>query len=340
MSFQFWRNENADNNISWHLSKQGDNLAFGARGSKISTAHHGKRATLGIPGTGLFYTTPVSDRNRKLQPLDLQDMTALDNNFFSDLSVPDFESQFVLAVQALADDREEEALTYFGAAADFPDASFMCGTILLKHGNFSEAIKYLEQALQTPTAIGLQFHQYDILATTSLQLTSEITVVLKVNEIGCRALLAEAYQKNGQLQEALAQSHYLHSIDPTDAVLLLQYVELLSTTASSREAWQRIAQLTSDLPNDCDTHAALRLFLSRAQQQLGNKQIALKTLIDTLRKKKHRDPSILVELLYERGRLFEETKMMAKAAGDYQRILELRGDYADVSQRLAGLKKK
>ncbi|MBC8478343.1 MAG: DUF4236 domain-containing protein [Candidatus Delongbacteria bacterium] len=339
MGFRFWRSENTEPGMTWNLSKQTHNLAFGARGSKISISHHGKRPTLGIPGTGLFYTTPVSDRNRKRQPVDIQEMTALDHSFFNDLTVPDVEQQFILAVQALAENRELEALTYFGGAADFPDAAFMCGAILLKQKQYADAVQYLEQALQTPVAIGLQFHQYDILATTSLPVTGEITVVVKVNEIGARALLVEAYQKNGQLQEALEQAHYLHSIDPSDAVLLLQYVELLYTTGTGNDTWKRIIHLTSDLPNDCDMHAAIRLFLARAHRQLGDNQLALKTLVETLRKKKHRDGAILMELLYERGRLFEELNMMAKASGDYRRILELQEDYADVTQRLTTLKK-
>ncbi len=339
MGFRFWRSENAEPGMSWNLSKQTEHLAFGARGSKISTGDHGKRPTLGIPGTGLFYTTPVSDRNRKRQPIDLQRMSSLDNSYFDGMTVPDVEQQFVLAVQALADGRELEALTYFGGAADFPDAAFMCGALLLKQHNYAEAVQYLEQALKTSAAIGLQFHQYDILATTSLPVTDEITVVVKVNEIGARALLVEAYQGNGQLQEALEQAHYLHTIDPTDAVLLLQYVELLYTTGTGKETWQRIIHLASDLPNDHDIHAAIRLFLARAHLQKGDTQMGLKTLVETLRKKKHRNSAGLTELLYERGRLFEEMNLQAKATADYQRILELKEDYADVAQRLAALKK-
>jgi len=42
-----------------NLSKSGGSLSFGPRGAKFTVVSRGKRATVGIPGTGLFYTSTL-----------------------------------------------------------------------------------------------------------------------------------------------------------------------------------------------------------------------------------------------------------------------------------------
>ena len=70
MSFRFWRRIGIAPGVTLNLSKSGGSLSFGPRGAKFTIGptclprrvrrrQGGKRATVGIPGTGLFYTTTL-----------------------------------------------------------------------------------------------------------------------------------------------------------------------------------------------------------------------------------------------------------------------------------------
>ncbi|RLB90929.1 MAG: DUF4236 domain-containing protein [Deltaproteobacteria bacterium] len=56
MSFRFWQRVKIAPGVTLNLSKSGGSLSFGPRGARF-TVGRGKRAMMGIPGTGLFYTT-------------------------------------------------------------------------------------------------------------------------------------------------------------------------------------------------------------------------------------------------------------------------------------------
>ena len=47
-----------------NLSKSGISLSFGTRGAHYTLGSKGRRTTLGIPGTGLFYTSNKKSRDK------------------------------------------------------------------------------------------------------------------------------------------------------------------------------------------------------------------------------------------------------------------------------------
>ncbi|HDG98128.1 MAG TPA: DUF4236 domain-containing protein, partial [Desulfobacterales bacterium] len=55
MGFRFWRRIKIAPGVTLNLSRSGGSLSFGPRGARF-TVGRGKRAMMGIPGTGLFYT--------------------------------------------------------------------------------------------------------------------------------------------------------------------------------------------------------------------------------------------------------------------------------------------
>lgn len=60
MSLRFWRRVRLAPGVTLNLSKSTASLSFGPRGAKYTVSPRGNRSTVGIPGTGLFYT--VQDR--------------------------------------------------------------------------------------------------------------------------------------------------------------------------------------------------------------------------------------------------------------------------------------
>ncbi|MBW1947179.1 MAG: DUF4236 domain-containing protein [Deltaproteobacteria bacterium] len=62
MGFRFWRRIKIAPGVTLNLSRSGGSLSFGPRGARF-TVGRGKHAMMGIPGTGLFYTTTLPRGN-------------------------------------------------------------------------------------------------------------------------------------------------------------------------------------------------------------------------------------------------------------------------------------
>jgi hypothetical protein len=56
-SFRFYRRIKVLPGVSLNLSKSGPSLSFGVRGAHVTVGRNGIRRTVGIPGTGIYYTS-------------------------------------------------------------------------------------------------------------------------------------------------------------------------------------------------------------------------------------------------------------------------------------------
>jgi hypothetical protein len=56
-NFRFYRRMKIFPGLSVNVSKSGPSLTFGVRGAHVTVGHNGIRRTVGIPGTGLYYTS-------------------------------------------------------------------------------------------------------------------------------------------------------------------------------------------------------------------------------------------------------------------------------------------
>jgi hypothetical protein len=56
-SFRFFRRVHLGPGVTMNLSKSGPSFSFGARGAHVTVGRRGVRRTIGIPGTGIFYTS-------------------------------------------------------------------------------------------------------------------------------------------------------------------------------------------------------------------------------------------------------------------------------------------
>lgn len=56
-NFRFYRRKQIFPGLSVNLSKSGPSFTFGVRGAHVTLGHGGIRRTVGIPGTGLYYTS-------------------------------------------------------------------------------------------------------------------------------------------------------------------------------------------------------------------------------------------------------------------------------------------
>lgn len=57
MSLRFYRRRNIFPGLGLELSRSGPALSVGMRGAHVTVGRHGIRRTVGVPGSGLFYTS-------------------------------------------------------------------------------------------------------------------------------------------------------------------------------------------------------------------------------------------------------------------------------------------
>jgi hypothetical protein len=56
-SLRFFRRVRLAPGVTMNLSRSGPSFSFGVRGAHLTVGRRGVRRTVGIPGTGIFYTS-------------------------------------------------------------------------------------------------------------------------------------------------------------------------------------------------------------------------------------------------------------------------------------------
>jgi Protein of unknown function (DUF4236) len=56
-SLRFFKRVKLMPGVTMNVSKSGPSFSFGARGAHVTVGRRGVRRTIGIPGTGVFYTS-------------------------------------------------------------------------------------------------------------------------------------------------------------------------------------------------------------------------------------------------------------------------------------------
>lgn len=57
MGFRFYRRRSLIPGLRLNLSRSGPSFTFGVRGAHVTVGRRGVTRTVGIPGTGVFYTS-------------------------------------------------------------------------------------------------------------------------------------------------------------------------------------------------------------------------------------------------------------------------------------------
>ena len=96
------------------------------------------------------------------------------------------------------------------------------------------------------------------------------------------------------------------------------------------EGWDEIVDAAAGAKNEDDLTLQLRLYQARALREQGMNDAALEAYKDALRSKK-RDPDLLNEARYERGKLLLEKGKRAQAMRDLQTVYADDPTYEDVA---------
>lgn len=337
MSFRFWRRIRLAPGVTLNLSKSTASLSLGPRGAKYTISPRGNRATVGIPGTGLFYT--VHDRKRAgrggaAPAPQLAEQDRLTLGFFQRLFTPAEEKRFVDGIRALNEGDQETALAALEEARDLPDAAWMAGMIRLRREELDRAKAHFHHALDRLDDLGALFGKYGIAAQASLPITEDIFAHIFPRERGIRLALVEIAQIEGRHDDAMAHVERLMDIDPTDPVVLLSFTELALGTPNDRDLMDRVVRATKHVENDTPVDTAILLYRGRALAALGLPDAAIDVFTLANRRHKDRPETLLHQIRYDRAVLYHETGQRARARREFERIYAADPKFEDVAERL------
>jgi len=335
MSFRFWRRVRLAPGITLNLSKRGGSLSFGVRGAHFTVGPHGKRITAGIPSSGLFYTTMLSnDANRSsAAPADSDDRLTL--SFFKRLITSDDEEAFVDGCRALALGDEENAIEYLQQATHLADGAWLAGFLALKTEHLDQAHRCLTLVVEKQEKLGHYFAKYGIDASLSIVITDEVSAIVEPNLRGVLLGLVEVYQQQSQWKQAIDCLNRLQAMEPDDVVVKLSLAELLlAANPDDSSACKQVIGFTQGIENESSNHAALLLYKGRALCSLALFDAAREVLTVALRRRKGRSNDLLHAIRYERVFAYEQLHKPGRARSDLERIYAEAPDYRDVAVRL------
>ncbi len=337
MGLRFFRRVRLAPGLTLNLSKSGGSLSFGGRGARLTVGgRRGSRATVGLPGTGLYYTTAVGSprHGRRRAPPPPSPEQRLTLGFFERLLTPPEERHFVDGLRAVVRGDETAALGQFRQARGLPDSAFLAGMLELKREHYAAAAEYLRAAADSGR-LGALCAKYGIDAAVSLPITDEISARLAPERTGALLALVEAYQRLDRRQAAVDCLLELREAAPDDIVVQLSLAELLMDTDENDPDYCRaVVQMTARIENESPLHAALMLYKGKALRGLGMHRAARDVLTAALRRKKERPPALLHALRYERGRVYQALGQRGRARTEFERLYAEAPAYRDVEDRL------
>lgn len=347
MAFRFWRRFKIAPGVTLNISKSSPSISFGPRGARLTLSPKGQRATLGIPGTGLFYTKKFSKKESRqnrhatasvpgARSARSRPSQSTNADFFRQLFASGDEANFVNGCRELAMGNHQQALQILKNALHLADGAFVAGFLALKANQLEEAERYLKIAANNQDKLGALFSKYGIELTVDLLITDEISAFLHPEISSILLGLVEIYQKQSRPHEAIESLERLLQIEPKEVLALLSLSELLWETRpeNDTEICRRIINLSDGIENNSPIHAGLLLYRAKAFRKLGMHHAALTTLSSAIRKKRERSDELLQALRYERALTYEETGQLKKARIEFEKLYAEEPNYMDVASRL------
>jgi len=337
MSFRFWQRVRLAPGVTLNLSKSMASLSFGPPGAKYTISPLGNRATVGLPGSGLFYT--VHDRKRTgrggaAPAPSVPQRDRLELGFFQRLMTPADERRFIDGIRALNDGDQDAALIALEEAGDLPDAAWMAGMIRLRREEFDRAEAHFQHALGMLNDLGTLFAKYEIAAQASLPITKDIFAHVFPRERGTRLALVEIAQLVGRPSDAMAHLERLIELDPIDPVVLVSFAELALDTPDDRALMDRVVHATVQVKNETPVDTAILLYRGKALAKQGLPDAAIDVLTLANRRHKDRPEALMRQIRYDRAMLYSQVGRKAQARREFERLYAADPSYEDVAEQL------
>jgi tetratricopeptide (TPR) repeat protein len=178
------------------------------------------------------------------------------------------------------------------------------------------AIGFLEKVVISDQALPDQLmSKYVPGGHVAVPITEQLAVEVPFGTLAAALTLAEVYQRNGRSDEAIGLLQQVVQEGREHPFLILSLCDLYAEV----EAWDEIVDVAAGVTNDDDVSLQVRLIQARAFQEQGLHEAALEAYKDALRSKK-RDPELLKQARYERGKLYIATGKRAQGRKELEKV--------------------
>ncbi|MCA0354701.1 MAG: DUF4236 domain-containing protein [Chloroflexi bacterium] len=341
MGIRFGKRIKLGKYVSLNISKGGVSMSAGVKGARITTGRRGTYLTAGIPGSGISYQTKlggssaqrgssaVAHRGGSAMPQAARATPPVKPPSPSFLA-PKHEKEFYKALEDFRSGNRDAALNHFLQAADRePSAALLAVAIMGTRD--PRAVGLLERVImsdvQFPTELMAKY------SVTSAKMTLDITrfsdAQVPLDALGAALILAEAYQDQGRLDDAVGLLEEVDEIADEPAVTLS-----LCELYAIRGHWQGVIQAAQKMTVVDDITFEINYIYGLALQQQGLHEAALDVFTNALKKQKDQDPVLVLEMSYARAISYEATNKKAQARKEFEKIYAANTQFRDVPQRL------
>lgn len=322
--------------VRLNVSHKSVGLRVGGRGAGVSVNSSGRHsASVGIPGSGVGYSTRLGGsggsraRAAAIAPSPPPK---------PGLMASGTEKAFYKAIAAVAAGQHQEALRLFRAsnAKDSKDKAladdFFVGLLSAQLAEDEAAIAALEKVVDSDRALpDALMEKYLDGGGTVLAITEHVAVQVPFGSACAALVLAEVYQRNGRLEEAIGVVQQLVDVHP-HPYLVLSLCDLLAAAG----AYDELVLVAAGVSNQDDVSCQIRILQADALAKQGMRDAALEAYKDALRSKK-REPGLLKDARYARALLHLDSGKKALARKELEKLYAEDPRYRDVADRIRAL---
>lgn len=212
------------------------------------------------------------------------------------------------------------------------DANLLSALTLINKQDYSTAAACLEKVIGSGTSefpllnkyLGSEGVHFD------LPITDEVTADLRLDLRAAYLTLAEVYQQQGRLQDAVAVVKQAVSRGYSDPVVRLSLIELYNVLEMDEELIAE-AQGTENTDN---ISLAILFYLGQAMMRKEYYDAALTVLKAALAKRKDRSETLLLDTRYVLAQVYEMSGKKSMARKQYEQILAKDYAFRDVKKRV------
>jgi tetratricopeptide (TPR) repeat protein len=165
------------------------------------------------------------------------------------------------------------------------------------------------------------------------KITEQIVAEVPFDAVGAALVLAELYQLDGRLDDAIGLVQQLHANASDDPLIRLSLCDLLVADAD----YDGALEASAGAVNDGDIGVATLHLRGAALYGQGQPGAAAEAFTAALAKTANRDLDLLNVVRYDRALAYTDAGQARRARGDLEKLAAADPTFLDVQDRLAAL---
>lgn len=339
MSVRFRKSIGLGKGVRMTVGKRGLSASVGIPGFRV-TAHSSGRVTrtVNLPGTGISNVSRVGgsgrSRSRAAAPVQPPSYAISKPGLFAGKSERRYFDAVVAYLQARDQAVIENAAEALDADPTVTSAHLLAALAIARMGGDQKAIEgHLKAVLTSEHPMPDRWQaKYLPIASMSAKITDQIVADIPFDHIGAALALAELYQIDGRLEEAIGIVQAMHQELPDDPLIRLSLCDLLVADADFEGA----LETSAGAANDGDIGVATLHLRGAALFGLGQAGAAAEAFTAALAKTAGRDADLLKVVRYDRALALSAAGQHRRAKTDLEKIAATDPSYLDVRELLAG----